>query len=185
METFLVGVVRHWRDSTSQLESKAEASQQTDWCAPASLLSATTKRFTQPRSCPTLQTILLQLPTSNVWPGLQTKTTFHNLMLYWFTWTNIPSQLYMFQTGQGTKNTTVEVKDVLRPWDQAWGKLATDIINQCKDLWQKLYKKVQGVSRSSTWFNTASIASSFKWMRVMFVGLRGKVLEAAYNVILM
>ena len=27
-------------------------------------------------------------------------------------------------------------------------------------LWQKLYKKVQGVSRNSTWFNTASLVAS-------------------------
>ena len=48
------GVLMHWRDSTSQLEARAMLHNRRTG-APASLLSSATKRFTQPRSCPTLQ----------------------------------------------------------------------------------------------------------------------------------
>ena len=95
-----------------------------------------TKRFTQPRTlrCPTLQNDSDAFDALIGFHNNNNQRRFPQLDALLIDMDNIPSQLYMFQTGQGTKNTTIEVKDVLRPWDQAWGKLATDIINQCKDL---------------------------------------------------
>ena len=128
-----------WRDSTSQLEATLVLLT-TDRLLTATQLHATStdkqlctslsKRFTQPlfwSFVPSKRFWRLLTYQHNCLYGILRIILFSQLDALLIHMDNIPSQLCMFRTGQGTKNTTVEVKDVLRPWNQVGlGKLVGD-----------------------------------------------------------